>query len=111
MLASEKSDAASVDENSDALADMIAAVPLEPHINPVNGECGKGDGQRVIWQRAQLLIHCKIQNQSAQIWPLKMANYPVKPLAICQKLALGPMQGLRQGPMAQTVPMTPPNSM
>ena len=33
---SENSDAASVDENSDALADMIAAVPLGPHTNPVN---------------------------------------------------------------------------
>ena len=65
-------------ENSDALADMIAAVPLGPHIDPV---------KMVIWQRAQLLINCKIQNQSAQIWPLKMVNHRVKPLAICQKLA------------------------
>ena len=40
---SENSDAASVDENSDALADMIAAVPLGPHTNPVNGDAVKGD--------------------------------------------------------------------
>jgi hypothetical protein len=62
-VASENGDAASLDENSDALADMIAAVPLGSSIsvNPVNA-----DMQRVIWQRAQLLIHYKIQNQFAQ---------------------------------------------
>ena len=58
-----------------------------------------------------MLIHYKIQSQPAPTWPLKMAKHPVTATGNLPKIGPSPMQGLSQGPMAQTVIMTPPNSL
>ena len=105
-VASENGDAASLDENSDALADMIAAVPLGSHIDPINADMTTSDTakgaiadplQNTKSIRADLALEGgKLQGQDT-------GNSP--------KIGLGPMQGLRQGPIAQTVTMNPPNSL
>jgi flagellar hook-length control protein FliK len=76
------SEAASEGENDDAVADIIAAVPHELHIDPVNGNMAFEDG--------------KLSGQAN-------GNMP--------KIGLGPIQGLKQGPIAQKVTMTPPNTL
>lgn len=97
----ENTDVASVGENSDALADMTAAVPLSPHIDPVNGHMAKGaiadSLQSTKLIRANMAFdEGKLSGQANGIMP---------------KIGFGPIQGLRQGPMAQTLTMTPPNSL
>ena len=105
-VGSENSDAASADENSDGLADMIAAVPLGPHIDPVNGDTAKGDlakGAIAASLQNTKSIRANMAFEDGKLSGQATGNMP--------KIGLGPMQGLRQRPMAQTVPMTPPNSL
>ena len=94
------SDVASADENSDALADMIAAVPLGPHIDPVNGDTAKGAIADSLQNPKS--IRANMAFEDGKLSGQATGNMP--------KISLGPMQGLRQRSMAQTVPMTPPNS-
>jgi flagellar hook-length control protein FliK len=105
-VVSENSDAASADENSDALADMIAAVPLGPHIDSVNGDTAKSDlAKGAIADSLQNAksIRANMAFEDGKLSGQATGNMP--------KIVLGPMQGLRQRPMAQTVPITPQNSL
>ena len=104
--ASENGDAASLGEDHDALADMIAAVPLGPHIDPVNADAVKGDlAKGAIAEPLQNTksIRTNMAFEDGNLSSQTTGNLP--------KIGLGPMQGLRQGPMPQTVPVTPPNSI
>ena len=105
-LASENGDAASLDENSDALADMIAAAPLGSHIDPINDDMTKSDtanGAIADPLQNTKSIRANMAFEDGKLSGQDTGNLP--------KIGLGPMQGLRQGPIAQTVPMTPPNSL
>ena len=105
-VALENSDAASLDENHDALADMIAAVPLGPHIDPVNADAVKGDLAK--GAIADPLQNIKSARANMAFEDGKASGHATGNLP---KIGLGPMQGLRQGPMPQTVSVTPPNSI
>ena len=104
--ASENGDAASLDEDHDALADMIAAVPLGPHIDPVNADAVKGDVAK--GAMADPLQNTKSARANMAFEDGKASGQATGNLP---KIGLGPMQGLKQGPMVQTVPVTPPNSI
>ena len=108
---SENSDAASVDENSDALVDMIAAVPLGPHTNPVNNDAVKGDlatGISVKGAIADPLQNTKSARANMAFEDGKASSHTSGNLP---KIGPSPMQGLSQGSMAQKVIMTSPNSL
>ena len=108
---SENSDAASVDENSDALVDMIAAVPLGPHTNPVNSDAVKGDlatGVLVKGAIANPLQNTKSARANMAFEDGKASSHATGNLP---KIGPSPMKGLSQGSMAQTVIMTSPNSL
>ena len=109
--ASENGDAASLDEDHDALADMIAAVPLGPHIDPVNADAVNADA--VKGDLAKGAIAEPLQNTKSIRTNMAFEDGKASGQATgnLPKIGLGPMQGLRQGPMPQTVPVTPPNSI
>ena len=95
------SEAASEGENDDAVADIIAAVPHELHIDPVNGNMARV----VIADQSQntKLIRANMAFEDGKLSGQANGNMP--------KIGLGPIQGLKQGPIAQKVTMTPPNSL
>ena len=108
---SENSDAASVDENSDALADMIATVPLGPHTNPVNNDAVKGDLATGILVKGAItdpLQNTKSARANMAFEDGKASSHTSGNLP---KIGPSPMQGLSQGSMAQKVIMTSPNSL
>jgi flagellar hook-length control protein FliK len=124
--ASENSDATGLDEDHDALADMIAAVPLGPHIDPVNADAVNADAvnadavnadavnaDAVNGDLAKGAIAEPLQNTKSirTNMAFEDGNLSSQTTANLPKIGLGPMQGLRQGPMPQTVPVTPPNSI
>ena len=109
--ASENGDAASMGENSDDLADIIAAVPLGPHINPVTGDLATGDlatGDLAKGAIADPLQNTKSARANMAFEDGKASGHASGNLP---KIGLGPIQGLRQGPMVKIVPVTPPNSI
>ena len=95
------SEAASEGKNDDAIADIIAAIPHELHIDPVNGNMAKV----VIADKPQntKLIRANMAFEDGKLSSQANGNTP--------KIGLGPIQGLKQGPIAQKVTMTPPNSL
>ena len=105
-VALENSDADSADENSDTLADMIAAVPLTSHIDPIKGNMAGGTGAKGLiadpFQNTKS-IRASMAFEDGKSSGQATANLP--------KIDLGPMQGLMRGPMAQTVPITLQNSV
>ena len=109
--ASENSDATGLDEDHDALADMIAVVPLGPHIDPVNADAVNADA--VKGDLAKGAIAEPLQNTKSirTNMAFEDGNLSSQTTGNLPKIGLGPMQGLRQGPMPQTVPVTPPNSI
>ncbi|MDC1001649.1 flagellar hook-length control protein FliK [Alphaproteobacteria bacterium] len=109
--ASETGVAASLDEDRDALADMIVAVPLGPHINAVNSDAVKGD--LATGDLAKAAIADPLQNTKSIRANMAFEDGKSSGHATgnSPKIGLGPMQGLRQSPMVQTVPVTPPNSI
>ncbi|MDC3298656.1 flagellar hook-length control protein FliK, partial [bacterium] len=114
--ASENSDATGLDEDHDALADMIAAVPLGPHIDPVNADPVNADAvnaDAVKGDLAKGAIAEPLQNTKSirTNMAFEDGNLSSQTTANLPKIGLGPMQGLRPGPMPQTVPVTPPNSI
>ncbi|MDC0336638.1 flagellar hook-length control protein FliK [Alphaproteobacteria bacterium] len=169
--ASENSDATGLDEDHDALADMIATVPLGPHIDPVNADAVNADAvnadavnadavnadavnadavnadavngdavnadavnadavnadavnadavnadavnaDAVNGDLAKGAIAEPLQNTKSirTNMAFEDGNLSSQTTANLPKIGLGPMQGLRQGPMPQTVPVTPPNSI
>jgi len=114
--ASENSDATGLDEDHDALADMIAAVPLGPHIDPVNADAVNADAvnaDAVKGDLAKGAIAEPLQNTKSirTNMAFEDGNLSSQTTANLPKIGLGPMQGLRPGPMPQTVPVTPPNSI
>ena len=90
--ASENSDFSSEGENSDALADMIAAVPLGPHADQVNGDMAKG----AIADQSQNTksIRVSMAFEDGKSSGQATGNQP--------KIDAGPMQG----PVAQTMANT-----
>ena len=99
-VVSENSKALNEVENSNALADTVAHVPLGGHTDPVKIDTANG----------------AIANQLQNIKPIQ-ANVAFEDGKLSGqangnmlKIGLGPIQGSRQGPMAQTVTMIPPNS-
>ena len=95
------SEAASEGKNDDSIADIIAAIPHELHIDPVNGNMAKV----VIADKSQntKLIRANMAFEDGKLSSQANGNTP--------KIGLGPIQGLKQGPIAQKVTMTPPNSL
>ncbi|MDA9012583.1 flagellar hook-length control protein FliK [Alphaproteobacteria bacterium] len=110
-VASEKGDAASVDKNSDALGDMIAAIPLSTHINPVNGDMAIGDGAD--GDVAEGVIADQLQNTKSIRTNMAFENGKSSSQATGNQpkigAGLGSMQGQMQGPMAKTTPIMAPN--
>jgi flagellar hook-length control protein FliK len=92
----ENNNARNFDENSDALASMIAVAPLEPHTNPIKGAITDS-----LQNTKSLRVNMAFEDGKSH--GQASANLP--------KIGLGPMQGLIQGPTAQTVPMAQPNSV
>ena len=87
------SEAASKGENDDAVADIIAAVPHELHIDPVNGNMAK--------------VVIADQSQNTKLIRANMAFEDGK----LSGQANGNMPKIGLGPIAQKVTMTPPNSL
>jgi flagellar hook-length control protein FliK len=110
-LESENSDAASVGENSDALADMIAAVPLGPHTNPVNGDAVKGDLATGVLAKGAIADPLKNTKSARANMAFEDGKVSGHATGNFSKIGPSPMKGLSQGPMAQKVIMTPPNSL
>jgi flagellar hook-length control protein FliK len=84
----ENDDAASVDENSDALANMIAAAPLEPHINSAKGVIADP-----LQNTKSIRVNMAFEDNKS--YGQSATNLP--------KNGLGLTQGLMQGPTAQAV--------
>ena len=82
----ENNDARSIDENSDALAGMVAAVPLEPHINPA-----KGAVTNPLQNTKSIRVNMAFEDGKS--YGQATANLP--------KIGLGPIQGLMQSLTAQ----------
>ena len=77
----ENNDARSIDENSDALAGMVAAAPLEPHINPAKGAVTNPlQNTKSIWVNMAF--------EDGKSFGQATANLP--------KIGPGPIQGLMQ---------------
>jgi len=87
------SEAASEGENDDAVADIIAAVPHELHIDPVNGNMAR--------------VVIADQSQNTKLIRANMAFEDGK----LSGQANGNMPKIGLGPIAQKVTMTPPNSL
>ena len=79
-------DARSIDENSDALAGMVAAAPLEPHINPA-----KGAVTNPLQNTKSIRVNMAFEDGKS--YGQATANLP--------KIGLGPIQGLMQSLTAQ----------
>ncbi|MDC3293972.1 flagellar hook-length control protein FliK [Alphaproteobacteria bacterium] len=119
--ASENSDATGLDEDHDALADMIAAVPLGPHIDLVNADAVNADAvnadavnaDAVNGDLAKGAIAEPLQNTKSirTNMAFEGGNLSSQTTGNLPKIGLGSVQGLRQAPMPQTVPVTPPNSI
>jgi len=77
----ENNDARSIDENSDALAGMVAAAPLEPHINPA-----KGAVTNPLQNTKSILVNMAFEDGKS--FGQATANLP--------KIGPGPIQGLMQ---------------
>jgi flagellar hook-length control protein FliK len=82
----ENNDARSIDENSDALAGMVAAAPLEPHINPAKGAV-------INPLQNTKSIRVNMAFEDGKSYGQATANLP--------KISLGPIQGLTQSLTAQ----------
>ena len=82
----ENNDARSIDENSDALAGMVAAAPLEPHINPA-----KGAVTNPLQNTKSIRVNMAFEDGKS--YGQATANLP--------KIGLGPIQGLTQSLTAQ----------
>ena len=82
----ENNDARSIDENSDALAGMVAAVPLEPHINPA-----KGAVTNPLQNTKSIRVNMAFEDGKS--YGQATANLP--------KIGVGPIQGLMQSLTAQ----------
>ena len=82
----ENNDARSIDENSDALAGMVAAAPLEPHINPA-----KGAVTNPLQNTKSIRVNMAFEDGKS--YGQATANLP--------KIGLGPIQGLMQSLTAQ----------
>ena len=80
-------DERSIDENSDALAGMVAAAPLEPHINPA-----KGAVTNPLQNTKSIRVNMAFEDGKS--YGQATANLP--------KIGLGPIQGLKQSLTAQT---------
>ena len=85
----ENNDARSIDENSDALAGMVAAVPLEPHINPA-----KGAVTNPLQNTKSIRVNMAFEDGKS--YGQATANLP--------KIGVGPIQGLMQSLTAQAAP-------
>jgi flagellar hook-length control protein FliK len=77
----ENNDARSIDENSDALAGMVAAAPLEPHINPA-----KGTVTNPLQNTKSIQVNMAFED--GKPYGQATANLP--------KIGVGPIQGLMQ---------------
>ena len=77
----ENNDARSVDENSDALAGMVAAAPLEPQINPA-----KGTVTNPLQNTKSIRVNMAFEDGKS--YGQATANLP--------KIGVGPIQGLMQ---------------
>ena len=77
----ENNDARSIDENSDALAGMVAAAPLEPHINPA-----KGAVTNPLQNTKSIRVNMAFEDGKS--YGQATANLP--------KIGVGPIQGLMQ---------------
>ena len=82
----ENNDARSIDENSDALAGMVAAAPLEPHINPA-----KGAVTNPLQNTKSIRVNMAFEDGKS--YGQATANL--------LKIGLGPIQGLMQSLTAQ----------
>ena len=82
----ENNDARSIDENSDALAGMVAAAPLEPHINPA-----KGAVTNPLQNTKSIRVNMAFEDGKS--YGQATANLP--------KIGVGPIQGLMQSLTAQ----------
>ena len=82
----ENNDARSIDENSDALAGMAEAAPLEPHINPA-----KGAVTNPLQNTKSIRVNMAFEDGKS--YGQATANLP--------KIGLGPIQGLTQSLTAQ----------
>ena len=85
----ENNDARSIDENSDALAGMVAAVPLEPHINPA-----KGSVTNPLQNTKSIRVNMAFEDGKS--YGQATANLP--------KIGVSPIQGLMQSLTAQAAP-------
>ena len=92
----ENNDGRIVDKNSDALASMIAASPLEPQMNPTKGSIA------VPLQNTES-IRANMAFEDVKAYGQTAANLP--------KVGLRPRSNLMQGMTAQTVSMAPLNSV
>ena len=119
--AAKNSEAASAGENSDELADIIAAVPLGPPIDPLDGGMAKGDvaggdvaeGDVAKGDVAKGVIADQLQNTKSIRANMAFENGKSSGQATGNQpkigAGLGPMQGQMQGSMAQTTPIMAPN--
>ena len=114
--AARNSEAASVGENSDELADIIAAVPLGTPIDPLDGGMAKGDvaeGDVAKGDVAKGVIADQLQNTKSIRANMAFENGKSSGQATGNQpkigAGLGPMQGQMQGSMAQTTPIMAPN--
>jgi hypothetical protein len=98
-VVSENSEVVNEGENSDALANMIAHVPLAGHIDPVNGDMAKG-AIADQWQNTKP-IRANMAFEDGKSLSQATGNMP--------KIGAGP--GPMQGPMAQTTVITKPSSI
>ena len=109
--AARNSEAASVGENSDELADIIAAVPLGTPIDPLDGGMAKGDVAK--GDVAKGVIADQLQNTKSIRANMAFENGKSSGQATGNQpkigAGLGPMQGQMQGSMAQTTPIMAPN--
>ena len=85
----ENNDARSIDENSDALAGMVAAAPLEPHINPA-----KGAVTNPLQNTKSIRVNMAFEDGKS--YGQATANLP--------KIGVSPIQGLMQSLTAQAAP-------
>ena len=119
--AAKNSEAASAGENSDELADIIAAVPLGTPIDPLDGGMAKGDvaegdvakGDVAKGDVAKGVIADQLQNTKSIRATMAFENGKSSGQATGNQpkigAGLGPMQGQMQGSMAQTTPIMAPN--
>ena len=109
--AAKNSEAASAGENSDELADIIAAVPLGTPIDPLDGGMAKGDLAE--GDVANGVIADQLQNTKSIRATMAFENGKSSGQATGNQpkigAGLGPMQGQMQGSMAQTTPIMAPN--